>query len=70
LANNRTASENGRTTKIETSFSMHLFDVTYGAPEVTEGDPAAIALVLILAVLAMNAIAIGFRMRLRRRTAW
>jgi phosphate transport system permease protein len=52
------------------ALSMHLFDVTYGAPEVTEVDPAAIALVLILAVLAMNAIAIGFRMRLRRRTAW
>jgi len=52
------------------ALSYHLFNVSTQVTNVPEHLPFAVALVLIGVVLAMNATAIAFRMRLRRRKKW
>lgn len=52
------------------ALSLHLFNVSTQVNDVPRHVPFAVALVLIGVVLALNAIAIGFRMRLRGRKRW
>jgi phosphate transport system permease protein len=52
------------------ALSLHLFNVSTQVTNVPRHVPFAVALTLILVVLVMNAIAIGFRMRLRGRKKW
>ena len=52
------------------ALSLHLFNVSTQVPNVPQHVPFAVALTLILVVLAMNAVAIGFRMKLRGRKKW
>ena len=52
------------------ALSLHLFNVSTQVNDVPEAIPFAVALTLIAVVLAMNAIAIGVRMRLRGRKKW
>jgi phosphate transport system permease protein len=52
------------------AMSLHLFVVSTQVPGVPEAMPFAVALVLIVMVLTMNAISIAFRMYLRGRKKW
>jgi phosphate transport system permease protein len=52
------------------ALSLHLFNVSTQVTNVPRHVPFAVALTLILVVLSMNALAIGFRMRLRGRKKW
>lgn len=52
------------------ALSLHLFNVSTQVNDVPEAIPFAVALTLIAVVLAMNAVAIAFRMRLRGRKKW
>ncbi len=52
------------------AMSLHLFVISTQVPHVPEGLPYGVALVLILMVLAMNALSITFRMYLRGRKKW
>jgi phosphate transport system permease protein len=52
------------------ALSLHLFNVSTQVTNVPRHVPFAVALTLILVVLSMNALAIGFRMRLRGRKRW
>ena len=52
------------------AMSLHLFVISTQVPGVPEGLPYGVALVLVLMVLAMNALSIGFRMWLRGRKKW
>lgn len=52
------------------AMSLHLFVISTQVPEVPEALPYGVALVLILMVLAMNAISITFRTMLRKRKKW
>lgn len=50
--------------------SLHLYNITTQISGVPRELPFAVALALILVVLALNSVAIGFRMYLRRRKKW
>jgi phosphate transport system permease protein len=52
------------------ALSLHLFVVTTQVPNVPEHLPYGVALVLILIVLALNAVSIAFRTWLRGRKKW
>ncbi len=52
------------------ALSLHLFVVSTQVPDVPEGLPFGVALVLIGLVLSMNAVSIGFRMVLRGKKKW
>ncbi len=52
------------------ALSLHLFVISTQVPDVPEGLPYAVALVLILLVLTMNAASVGFRVWLRGRRKW
>jgi phosphate transport system permease protein len=52
------------------ALSFHLYTVSTQVTAVPRHVPFAVALVLILVVLSMNALAIWFRMRLRGRKKW
>ena len=54
------------------ALSLHLYNVStqVNLDEAHKHVPFAVALTLILVVLAMNALAIYFRMRLRGRKKW
>ncbi|MGD8327925.1 MAG: phosphate ABC transporter permease PstA [Acidobacteriota bacterium] len=52
------------------AMSLHLFVVTFNYPDVPEGLPYGVALVLISMVLGMNSLSIAFRMYLRRKKKW
>ncbi len=52
------------------ALSLHLYVVTTQVPNVPEHLPYGVALVLILMVLALNAVSIGFRTWLRGRKKW
>ncbi len=52
------------------AMSLHLFVVSTQVPGVPEEMPYAVALVLIVMVLGMNALSIAFRMRLRGKKKW
>jgi phosphate transport system permease protein len=52
------------------ALSFHLYTVSTQVTDVPRRVPFAVALTLIAVVLAMNAVAIGFRMRLRGRKKW
>jgi phosphate transport system permease protein len=52
------------------ALSLHLYNVSTQVTEAPPRLPYQVALVLILVVLAMNAFAILFRMRLRGRKKW
>ncbi|MHC4161523.1 MAG: phosphate ABC transporter permease PstA [Planctomycetota bacterium] len=52
------------------AMSLHLFVISTQVQDVPEALPYGVALVLILMVLAMNALSIGFRMWLRGRKKW
>lgn len=52
------------------ALSMHLYTVTTQVINAPEALPYAIAVVLLLAVLAVNAAAIALRVRLRSRKKW
>jgi phosphate transport system permease protein len=52
------------------AMSLHLFVISTQVPGVPEEVPYGVALVLIMMVLAMNALSIAFRMWLRGRKKW
>ncbi|MDJ0973430.1 MAG: phosphate ABC transporter permease PstA [Planctomycetota bacterium] len=52
------------------AMSLHLFVVSTQVPNMPEGIPYGVALVLIGMVLTMNAVSIGFRTWLRGRKKW
>jgi phosphate transport system permease protein len=52
------------------ALSLHLFVISTQVPGVPEHMPFTVALVLIVIVLAMNALSIAFRMWLRGRKKW
>lgn len=52
------------------ALSLHLFVVSTQVPNVPEGLPFAVALVLIALVLLMNSLSIGLRMYLRGKKKW
>jgi phosphate transport system permease protein len=52
------------------ALSFHLYTVSTQVTDVPRHVPFAVALLLILVVLSMNAIAIWFRMKLRGRKKW
>ena len=52
------------------AMSLHLYVISTQVPGVPEALPYGVALVLIMMVLAMNALSISFRMMLRRRRKW
>ncbi len=52
------------------AMSLHLFVISTQVPNVPEGWPFGVALVLIAMVLLMNATSIAFRMYLRRKKKW
>jgi phosphate transport system permease protein len=52
------------------AMSLHLFVISTQVPNVPEQLPYGVALLLILMVLAMNAVSIAFRMRLRSKKKW
>jgi phosphate transport system permease protein len=52
------------------ALSLHLFVISTQVPNVPEGLPYGVALVLILIVLAMNAASITLRTYLRRKKKW
>jgi phosphate transport system permease protein len=52
------------------ALSLHLYNVSTQVPNVPDHVPFAVALTLIAVVLAMNVVAIWFRMHLRGRKKW
>ncbi|MFH0945226.1 MAG: phosphate ABC transporter permease PstA [Planctomycetota bacterium] len=52
------------------ALSLHLFVVSTQVPGVPEQLPYGVALVLIMLVLAMNALSMGFRVYLRGKKKW
>lgn len=52
------------------ALSLHLYNVSTQVSNMPRQVPFAIALTLVLVVLAMNGLAIWFRMRLRGRKRW
>ncbi|MDH5423283.1 MAG: phosphate ABC transporter permease PstA [Acidimicrobiia bacterium] len=52
------------------AMSLHLFVISTQVPNVPEGLPFGVALVLISMVLAMNALSIAFRTYLRGKKKW
>lgn len=52
------------------ALSLHLFVISTQVPGVPEDMPFGVALLLIIIVLAMNALSIGFRTYLRGRKKW
>lgn len=52
------------------ALSLHLFTVSTQVPDVPDSLPYGVALVLILLVLAMNALSIAFRVYLRSKKKW
>ena len=52
------------------ALSMHLFTVSTQVPDVPEALPYATAVVLLVTVLAVNALSIVFRVYLRSRKKW
>jgi phosphate transport system permease protein len=52
------------------ALSLHLFIISTQVPGVPESLPFGVALVLISLVLAMNALSIWVRTRLRGRKKW
>ena len=52
------------------AMSLHLFVISTQVPDVPEGLPYGVALVLIGMVLSMNAVSIAFRMYLRNKKKW
>jgi len=52
------------------ALSMHLFTITTQVPDVPEALPYGTAIVLLGAVLLVNALAIVLRLRLRARKKW
>lgn len=52
------------------ALSLHLFVVATQVPNVPEDLPYGVALLLIGLVLTMNALSIGFRIRLRNKKKW
>lgn len=52
------------------ALSLHLFVVSTQVPNVPDGLPYGVALLLIIIVLFMNALSIGFRVYLRGRKKW
>ena len=52
------------------ALSLHLFVVSTQVPNVPEGLPYGVALVLIMLVLLMNSASIALRMRLRGQKKW
>lgn len=52
------------------ALSLHLFVISTQVPDVPEGLPFGVALVLIALVLSMNALSIAFRMILRGKKKW
>ena len=52
------------------ALSLHLFIISTQIPGVPEAVPYAVALVLISLVLAMNALSIWIRVKVRRRKKW
>jgi phosphate transport system permease protein len=52
------------------ALSLHLFDITTMVPDTPKALPYATAVVLLGAVLMVNATAIGFRVLLRARKKW
>jgi phosphate transport system permease protein len=52
------------------ALSMHLFTVSTQVPDVPEALPYGTAVVLLATVLAVNALAIAFRVYLRSRKKW
>lgn len=52
------------------ALSLHLFVVSTQVPNVPEGLPFAVALVLIALVLLMNSLSIGLRVYLRGKKKW
>ena len=52
------------------ALSLHLFVVATQVPNVPDDLPYGVALLLISIVLIMNALSIGFRIRLRNKKKW
>ena len=52
------------------ALSLHLFVISTQVPDVPEGLPYGVALVLIGIVLLMNSLSIAFRLYLRKRKKW
>jgi len=52
------------------AMSLHLFVISTQVPNVPDGLPFGVALVLIAMVLTMNAVSIAFRTYLRRKKKW
>jgi phosphate transport system permease protein len=52
------------------AMALHLFVISTQVPGVPEELPYGVALVLITMVLAMNALAVGFRVYLRGKKKW
>lgn len=52
------------------ALSLHLYVISTQVPEVPDGLPYGVALVLISLVLTMNAVSIGFRVYLRGKKKW
>jgi len=52
------------------AMSLHLFVIATQVPNVPDGLPYGVALVLIMMVLIMNAASIGFRVYLRGKKKW
>jgi phosphate transport system permease protein len=52
------------------ALSMHLFTVSTQVPDVPEALPYGTAVVLLATVLAVNSLAIAFRVYLRSRKKW
>jgi phosphate transport system permease protein len=52
------------------ALSLHLFTISTQVPDVTEGIPYGIAVVLVGSVLLVNAAAIILRVYLRTRKKW
>ena len=52
------------------ALSLHLYTVSTQVKDVPENIPFTVALTLVLVVLAMNSVAIYFRMKLRGKKKW
>lgn len=52
------------------ALSLHLYTISTQVPDVAEGIPYGIAIVLVGSVLLVNAVAIGVRVYLRTRKRW
>ncbi len=52
------------------ALSMHLFTISTQVPDVPKALPYGIAVVLVSSVLAVNALSIIIRVRLRSRRKW